>query len=178
MLSILLRLNLIDCLFVMISGIMFLYGIKKGMVRTIFYLSTVVIALFLGAIGARVLAPKLAASFAPIVAGSLGLSDASNASVILGALQNTVIRTSLFTVIFLLVILVTALLVANTKVLDSLPKVKGFDILFGALCGVMLGLIVFLTVLYVFNHCGLIATNTVHSSFLLGKIVKFMGIMV
>lgn len=175
MLNILLRLNIIDYLFVLVSAVMFLYGIQRGMVRSIVYLSTVVVALFLGAIGARMLSPKLAASFEPIVADSFGLAGLFNAKAVMSTLENTVIRTGLFTVIFLLVLLITALTAAS--MLNSLPKVKGFDILFGALCGVMLGLVVFLTVLYVLNHCGLVATGTVHSSFLLGKIVQFMGIM-
>lgn len=178
MINLLLRLNWIDCAFGMIVLLMLVYGIKKGMVRTIFYLSSVVLALILAAIGARVFSPTLAASFAPIVADSLGMSDSGNAAVILNALQNTIIRTALFALIFVLVLLMVSLLVSNTKVLDSLPAVKWFDPIFGALCGIMLGSVVFVSVLYIGNHCGLIASDTILHSFLLGKIIRFMGILV
>lgn len=208
MLKFLASLNSVDLVFLIVILLFMLMGIKKGMLQSIFHFSVSLLAILIAAVGSGQLSPVVAGSFQPIVSeaiagqissgissgdgilGSIGSMFAATsesaiqslsdqiASGILLSLQSTVIHTALFVLIFMLVLLVWSLFIANTKVMDTLPVIKGMDQLFGAVCGILIGAVIYLVLLYIGNHCGFIQTSEIESSLFLGKMVKFLGILV
>lgn len=208
MLKFLASLNSVDLLFLIVILLFMLIGIKKGMLQSIFHFSVSVLAVLIAAVGASQLSSMVAESVQPIVSeaiagqitagissgdgilGSIGSMFAATsesavqslsdqiASGIMLSLQSTVIHTALFVLIFIFVLLVWTLFIANTKVVDTLPAIKGLDQLFGAICGILIGIVLYLVLLYIANHCGFVQTAEIENSLFLGKVVKFLGILV
>ncbi len=190
LISFLYRLNGVDWVFLVVVFLFILKGIQKGVLRSIVHLSVTVLAVFIASVGSSLFSPAVASFFEPLVSEAVAeqIADVSNSSVqtfsnrmasgIMASLQTTVIHIALFALIFALVMLVWSLLNSRVSLLVNLPVVKGLDLVFGAICGGLIGTTIYLVVLYVGNHYGFVQSTAIENSFFLGKLVCLLGILV
>lgn len=182
MIAFLSSLNWIDAFFCGVCGLFLFTGAQKGLIKTIANTSIVLVAIAISALGAGRLTPVLASSMSPLVAeiirnrlgGEEVLSAALSqqaADAILGALESTLLHIVVFTILFLLIMLFWTLACANLNFYKAMPAVKGFDQLFGGICGAFLGMILALAMLYMANHFGFVATENIKNSFFVGKLL-------
>lgn len=189
MIAFLSSLNWVDLFFCAVC-VLFLYtGIQKGLIKTIANTSVVLVAVALSVLGTKRLAPVFSASMGPVVAkaireqlgGGEVLSEALSeqaAAAILGALESTLLHIVLFTILFLLVMLLWTLACSNLGFYRAMPAVKGFDQLFGGICGAFLGVILALVMLYIANRFGFIATASLEDSFFVGQLLRIFPFLI
>lgn len=183
MIAFLSSLNWIDAFFCAVCVLFLLTGAQKGLIKTIANTSMVLVGLAIAVVGAGRLTPVLSASMGPLVAetirarlgGEAVLSEALSqqaAEAILGALESTLIHIVVFTILFLLIMLIWTLACSNLNFYKTMPAVKGFDQLFGGVCGALLGMILALIILYIGNHFGFVSTKNIESSFFVGRLLR------
>lgn len=198
--------NWIDLLLAVLVLLFAISGNRNGVLHALVRTLAMLVAAGISSVSAKLLAPVLAASFHPVVAeaiqeqltdglssgdgmlGALGglFADSSGellgtvsaqvASALLTALEGTLFRVMIFTLVFLLVMLIWTALSGTLRVLALLPPVRALDRLLGTLCGGVLGVVVTVICLYIANHFGIVSTQTIQSSLIFGKLIKFLPI--
>lgn len=198
--------NWADLLLAVLVLLFAISGSRNGVFHALVRILAMLLATGIASVSAALLAPVLAVSFQPMVAsaiqeqlaqglssgegmlGALGglLVDSSQellatlsgqiASSLLTALEGTLFRIMVFTLVFLLVMLIWTALSGTLRVLELLPPVRALDRLLGTICGGVLGILVTVLGLYVANHFGLVPTQTLQGSLFFGKLLKFLPI--
>lgn len=198
--------NWVDLLFAALVLLFAISGNRSGVLHAVVRMFAMLFAAGIAAVSARLLAPVLTASFQPmvaeaiqeqlvtalnsgegmlgalggLVAGSseelLGTISGQVASSLLGALEGMLFRIMIFTLVFLLVMLIWTALSGTLRVVALLPPVRALDRLLGTICGGVLGVVVAVICLYIANHFGIVTTQTIQSSFIFGKLIKFLPI--
>ncbi|MCD8052214.1 MAG: CvpA family protein [Clostridiales bacterium] len=96
---------------------------------------------------------------------------------VLGALQNTVVRPLLFTLAFLLILVVWLYACCYFQLDSHFPAVTKFGQLGGAVFGLVKGAVLEAAVLYILSRLGILSTQLLSASFLLQKLQTVLPIL-
>lgn len=155
-------------------------GVQRGFSRTAAGTVALLAALISAILCAGTLSPYLTICLKGTVDTALkdqlaaymtvGSSGDELVSAVMAALQGTVVKTMLFTLTFLVVLLIWLYICNYFNVAAKFPAAKKFNQLGGALFGILKGIIWIFIVLYILNQMGILSNSLLSSSFLLQKV--------